>query len=232
MSEQPMPDFTDALEGRLRVAAAVLRGAGEPAQRARPRIRRLFMRVAVPVLICAVLVVAVFAVVASDEDQTPTAYGRPLILREAATDAPEVIAQLQSGLSVRMTLGMDARLTTARAIEAFGSKAYVVTGPSGWCLAAPDPKLSGDALRTGGVTCARSAVVYRYGIALGVGGNVIAALPANATPPTLISPDGRAETLHPSDLGVVTAQQVENGSVFTLYGQDGSRRTLHIHTND
>jgi hypothetical protein len=155
-----------------------------------------------------------------------------LILGEQPTDAAEVIKRLQNGMSVRLTLGMDARLTTARTIEAFGSTAYVVTGPSGWCLAAPDPKLSGDALRTGGVTCARSAQVYRYGITLAVGGNLIAALPANAKPPTLTSPDGSQQTLRPSDLGIVTAQVEESGSVFTLYGEDGSERTLHIHTSD
>jgi hypothetical protein len=231
MSEHPMPDFTDALEEQLRVRAQVPCGAGDVASPARRRMRRRHTPVAVAALSCAALLVAVFAIVASDEDHTPAAYGRPLILREHPTDAPEVIKRLQNGMSARLVLGTDARLTTARAIEAFGSTAYVVTGPSGWCLAAPDPKLSGDALRTGGVTCARTRQVHRYGIALAVGGNVIAALPDNAKPPTLTTPDGSLQTLRPSDLGVVTAAVVKSGSVFTLYGEDGSQQTLHIHTN-
>jgi hypothetical protein len=146
-----------------------------------------------------------------------------LILREQPTDAPDVIQHLQDGISVKLALGMNAKLTTARSIEAFGSVAYVVTRPSGWCLAAPDPKLSGDPLRTGGVTCARSDEVYRYGIALAVGGNLIAALPDNAKSPTLTSPDGTRKTLQPSDFGVVTADDVASGSVLKLYGEAALR---------
>lgn len=78
------------------------------------------------------------------------------------------------------------------------------------------------------MTCARADHMYRYGIAIGLGGNVVAALPEFARRPTLRSSDGTTQDLEPSDQGVVVATGVKPGSVLTLYAADGTARPLRF----
>ena len=70
--------------------------------------------------------------------------------------------------------------------------------------------------------------MYRYGIALGVGDNVVAAIPDGAKRPTVTSPDGSTRDLEPSSQGVVSATDLPAGSSLTLYAADGSTRTLRL----
>jgi hypothetical protein len=125
-------------------------------------------------------------------DTPARADARPLILKTAAVDVQDVIDAVQSGGTVRHVLGANATLTEARPISAFGSVAYMLTGDRGWCLVAPDDALSPTAnpVRTGGLTCQTLDSIYRFGIALIVGHNLIAALPQGVPAPTLTDRDG------------------------------------------
>jgi hypothetical protein len=221
-----MPDFADALERRLREIATAT-GQG-PRSRASLRPRRLV----IAGLACGALAAAIVALAAGDRDGVETAYGKPLILATAPVDAAKVLGEIQDGLTVRLALGADATLTAARPIPAFGGTAYVLTGDAGWCLTAPDPAMpspaTADPARSGAVTCAKRADVYRYGIALGVGNNVIAAIPDGAREPTVTSPDGSTRALEPTSQGVVSAVELPARSSLTLYASDGSTRTLRL----
>ena len=224
MSNRPLPDFTDALEQHLRsLVESPQRHGSAPTRRfQRLRTRRVSLAAATALAATATALLVV------SQNETTVAYGKPAILREAPTPAPEVIAQLERGISTRLVLGPNAQLTEVRSIVAFASTAYVVTGPDGWCLVVPDPKLGDDALKSGAVSCTRISDVYRYGIALAVGDNLLAALPDHATAPTLTGPDGTKQTLRPSALGIVVADHVAAGSVLTLFGEDGSERHLQV----
>ncbi len=221
-----MPDFADALERRLsEMATATGRG---PRLRASVRPRRL----AVASLACAALAAAIVATTTGHRDGIESAYGKPLILVTAPVDATKVLDEIQNGLTLRLALGADATLTAARPVPAFGGTAYVMTGEAGWCLTAPDPAMpspaTADPARSGAVTCAKTADVYRYGIALGVGNNVIAAIPDGAKQPTVSSPDGSTRTLEPTSQGVVSAAELPARSALNLYASDGTTRTLRL----
>jgi hypothetical protein len=231
MTDAVMPDFVDALEGRLRQEAS----AGVPARR--PRRARPRITVALAVVSSVALVALVVAIATSSSrdadrraDHRPRLDATPLILRTATTDAQRIIDEVQSGMSVRLVLGPDARLTAARPVPAFGGTAYVLTGHQGWCLTAPDDALdpTGDPARRGGLTCQKLATVYRFGIPLAVGHNAIAAIPQGVAAPTLTTPDGTVRRLTPSAQGIVLVDHGPRGSVLTLYARDGATRTLHL----
>lgn len=210
-----MPDFTDALEARLRGAA----------ERPRRRLARRGPRFALAT--AAVAAAVALAVVATTDRHGPVAYGKPLILATPAVAADDVIDRLEHGLTAMVVFGDHLRLTEARPVPAFGGTAYVVTGPDGWCLTAPDPAAD-HPQEESGVTCMRTPDVYAYGIALGIGTNVVAALPQGAKDPTVRLPDGTARDLQPSDQGVVVAENLPPGSVLVLYAADGSERTTRL----
>jgi hypothetical protein len=233
MTDTVMPDFVDALERRLRQEASAAVPARRP-RRARPRIT-----VALAVVSGLALVALVVAVATSSSprdggrgraDRTHPTATTPLILRTATTDAGRVLDEVQHGMSVRLVLGPDARLTAARPVAAFGGTAYVLTGDQGWCLTAPDDAIdpTGDPARTGGLTCQKLATVYRVGIPLVVGSNAIAAIPQGVRAPTLTTPDGTVRRLTPSAQGVVIVEHGQPHSVLTLYARDGTPHTLHF----
>jgi hypothetical protein len=227
MTDAVMPDFVDALERRLREEAS----AEVPARRSRRARPRITVALAVVSgLVLVALVVAIATSPPRDEGRTPRATTTPLILRTATIDAQRVLDEVQSGMSVRLVLGPDARLTAARPVAAFGGTAYVLTGDQGWCLTAPDDALdpTGDPARTGGVTCQRLATIYRFGIPLGLGHNAIAAIPKGVPSPTLTAPDGTIRRLTPSAQGIVLVDHGPPGSVLTLYARDGASRALHL----
>lgn len=226
MTNDLMPDFSDSLDSRLRQVAEVTAEEDRAAVAGPRRVLRL----AAPALVAAAVLLAV--AIGTGNDGTPPAYGEPLILKAPTVANDEIVRQLQQGVSVRMTLGDGARLHTARAIPAFGGTAYLVTGDVGWCISAPDPALldvgTGDPAREGAVTCSRLADIYRYGLYIGVGSNALVALPANATPPVLETSDGRTRELTPNDQGVVVIERAPADSVLTLFGPDGSTRSLRL----
>lgn len=228
--EDPMPDFVSSLEQRLR-ESALTQGCAEQTTH-RSHFPRWAPRLAVPLAASVAVAAVIYAFIASDDTHVTRAYGKPLILRTATVDASVVTHQLQRGLSARLALGTDARLTAARPISAFGGTAYLVTGDTGWCLTAPDPAMSdsqtSDPTRRGAVTCARNADVYRYGIALAVGDNVIAAIPQGVKNPTLTAPDGTSRQLSPSDQGVVVAEREPAGSRLTLYDINEVERVFRL----
>lgn len=228
MSQDPMPDFTAALEQRLRETAQQ-QALPHSSKQARGSRR---WRIALPAATAIGLTAAALVVLASNGTSTSAAYGKPRILLAEPVSAPQVVAQLQEGMSVKLALGAEATLQEARSVPAFGGTAYVVTGDAGWCLAAPDPAMpdvaSANPARSGVVTCARTADVYRYGLYLGVGNNFIVALPDNAKPPTLRSPRGQARPLEPDEHGVVIGENVESGSTLTVYGPDDSTRSIKL----
>jgi hypothetical protein len=228
MTDHVMPGFVYALERRLREEASAepLRERPRPSRRRRPRIT-------IAVATASALALAVVAAVglSGPAPDTPTrADGPPLILKTAAVDVQDVIEAVQSGGTVRHVLGADATLTEARPIPAFGSVAYVLTGDRGWCLVAPDDALSptADPVRTGGLTCQTLDSINRFGIALIVGHNVIAALPQGVPAPTLTDRDGTTRHLTPSDQGVVTVGDASSGAVLALRSAGGETVTLHV----
>ena len=230
MTHDLMPDFIATLERRLR-DAAIDAHAVEADPRPR-RSRRWGARLTVPALAAVALAGLFVLISASGDHRTPKAYGKPLILQTPPVDASKVLRELKQGMSATLTLGNDTSLTTARPVPAFGGTAFVVTGDRGWCLTAPDPAIgdpsTADPAREGAVSCAPTSVVYKYGISLGVGDNVIAAIPQGVKHPTLAAPDGTVEALEPSDQGVVVAADVVHRSVLTLYAADGTTRSLHL----
>lgn len=228
MNQDLMPDFTAALEQRLREAAEPHPLPVSPKQ---PRGRRQW-RIAMPAAATALTAVALL-VMTNGGDSSSIAYGKPRILLADPVSAPQVLAQLQQGMSVNLTLGPGAKLEEVRTVSAFGGTAYIATGDAGWCLAAPDPAMpdvaNANPARSGVVTCARTADIYRYGLYLGVGNNFIVALPDNAKFPTLRGSDGQARELEPDDRGVVIGENVPSGSTLTVYGPDGSTRNTKLH---
>jgi hypothetical protein len=227
MTDTAMPDFVDALEQRLREQAGGGRSAVASRRRARPRITLALVAAGS----CAVVALVVGVATSSHHedrraDRRPRDE-RPLILR---TDAQNVLDEVQSGTSVRLVLGPEARLTGARPVRAFGGTAYVLTGDRGWCLTAPDDALdpTADPARRGGLTCQKIATVYRFGIPLIVGHNAIAAIPQGVPAPTVTAPDGTIRRLRPSAQGIVLVEHGRPGSVLTLYARDGASNTLHF----
>jgi len=222
-----MPDFTDALEQHLRRGAPVSptgKHAAAPRRRApRPRLAPLALG-------CAVLTGTLLTVSAARDDGAKPAYGRPAILKTpVAPNSVEVLERLNSGSVARAFPGGTIRLTEVRSFSAFGGTAYFATGPVAWCLRIPDPDIAqpADPARTGGMTCVPTERAYTYGIWGAIGSNVIAAIPENATPPTLTAPDGTTRTLKPSAQGVVTAS-AEPGSILKLYGPDGNAEAIQV----
>jgi hypothetical protein len=225
MTENAMPDFVDALEHHLRDLATTHRGH-QPRNRSQRARHGITIALAVSGALAAVLVA-----VGIPSHRDNRADGKPLILQTAAVEAPGIIDQLQNGVSVRRVLGPNASLTDARPVEAFGSVAYVATGEAGWCLVIPDPSISASVDYRGrtGVTCSRTADVYRYGISAIVGHNALAAVPQGVPNPTLTSKDGTTRELKPTDQGVVVIEDIPSGSVLTLYARDHTQRSLHAH---
>lgn len=224
MNEPIMPDYVDALEQRLRRAAASPSGDLAPSP---PPRHRWAARVAAPAMACVALAGTVLIFAAAGDDRTPRAYGKPPILRTAPVEAAQVIRALTDSGTAKSAFAGDVRLTEVRLVTGFGqAKSYLVTGPSGWCLTLPNPESNEnppvDPLKSGGVTCIPTNLVYKYGISGVNGGNLAAALPEFAKHPTLKSPDGTIKELEPSDQGVVVATDVEPGSVLTLYAEDGT----------
>lgn len=234
MIDELMPDFVEALEQRLRNEAAAPNRANQPSSKPRGA-RHWIPRIAIPAAGSLALAGVILAISASNDHQTQTAFGKPLILQTSPVDAAKVMQEVQGGMSVMLRLGKGALLTAARPVTAFGGTAYVLTGDRGWCLTAPDPAVGdpagADPARRGAVTCARTDDVYKYGIALGVGNNAIAAIPQGVQDPRLTAPDGATRDLAPSGQGVVVADNVQDGSVLTLYGPDGTTRSLHLQHN-
>lgn len=228
--ENPMPDFVDALELRLREAAA-MPVPREPRRRQR-RVLTWPRSLVAAGATCAAVLAVILVVSVSDDRSTPAAYGKPLILETAPVQATDVLERVQRGGSVLFVLGEDAKLTSARPVKALGGTGFVLIGDKGWCLTAPDPAISdpgtADPTRTGAVTCARRADVYRYGIALGIGNSALAAVPDGAKSPTLTSPDGDVQVLQPSAQGIVTVADAPRHSRLTLYASDGTTRDLTI----
>lgn len=223
MTNRLMPDFTDALEDRLRTAA-------EPVAQPRSITRRRLHRLLAPAMLAAGVAVALLLLIAADSDRTPPAYGSPPVLDLTPVAAPDVLAELNRGITVRFAFGPDGPLDTVRSVDAFGSTAYIATGPKGWCLTAPDPGMpeTGSSLRRSAVTCEETSDVLRYGIVLAIGGNVIAALPDNAQPPTLrAGPDGK-QTEIAVESGLALVPDAPPGSAVTLYGRDGDERRLSV----
>ena len=224
MNDNPMPDFVETLERRLRRHAAGEEPdiRSQPTRRARPRIT--------VALAASFALAALIVGITMSRDEGPRAFGKPLILRTATVQAQSIIDEVQSGHGVRVVLGADARLTDARPVPAFGGIAYVITGDKGWCLVAPDEALdrTADPARSGGLTCRRLADVYRYGIALIVGHNAIAAVPQGVPDPTMTTRDGAVRHLKPSPQGVVTVEDSPSGSALTLYADDDTTSTLHV----
>lgn len=223
MTDPLMPDLVDAVERRLR-EHAVRR------QKARSRTPPLALAAALGAAV-ACLVVALAARTGDRGPSTPAlGAGPPLILRTAAVSAPAIIRQLERGGSVAAVLGAGARLDEARPVRAFGNTGYVLSGPRGLCLTLPDPSLPtrGDAYRSSGVTCRRTADVYRTGMILAVGQRVLAVVPRGARNPTLTSRNGQTKELRPTEQGVVAVEDGPAGWLFTVYGRDGSRSSLRI----
>lgn len=223
-----MPDFVNELERRLREASVNPASANRGS---RTRSARWPVRLALP--LAAAFAAAVIAIATSSEHDTPARYGRPLILRTATVDATRLLAEFNQGQSVRLTFGPGARMTAARPVPAFGGTAYVVSGDPGWCLIAPDRAAhdsgNGDPARhSGAVTCARIDSVYRYGIALGVGHDLIAAVPQGVKNPTITTPDGATRELSPSDQGVVSATNLPPGSTLVLHAADDTTETVRV----
>jgi hypothetical protein len=213
-----MPDFVATLEQRLRAAApseAVQRTARRGV--ARPRL-------ALPAAASLALAAIAVTLIATDEHTTPAAYGRPLILSTPPVDASK---QLQGGIAMRLALGPDAELTSARPIPAFGGTAYLVKGDRGWCLTAPDPDAP-DPERERGVTCASNAALLKYGISLRIGGHFMAAIPQGVKNPVLARPDGSVRDLQPSGQGVVVADGLAAGTVIRVFSADGAARATTV----
>jgi hypothetical protein len=224
-----MPDFVDALEQRLRHHANE-ESSPSPSRRPRPRIALVL---AAAGSVAAVALIVGLTTSSRPEDRRADSKpvdGRPLILKTAAVDAQNVIDEVQSGNLARLVLGADVRLTDARPVPAFGGISYVITGDKGWCLVAPDDAidLKADPARRGGLTCQTRAVIDRFGIALIVGHNAIAAVPQGVPAPTLTAADGTIRHLKPSDQGIVTVEDGPSGSVLTLYATDGASNALHF----
>jgi hypothetical protein len=232
--DTPMPDFTAALEERLRSAAAAA-----PAVTARTRSARGTRHRRRIVLAAATLVLAVAATVAglsaSDDDGTgphltrspAAAYGRPLILATPSIAPPKGLHE--GGLAMTMILGAGARFTQAWPIRVRGGIAYVAqAGDAGYCLSTPDPAADDPDVERG-VTCMKTADFLRFGIALVVGPNVLAAIPQGVRSPTLTLRDGTVRTLVPDAHGVVATGDAEAGSELTFYAPDGARRSVRLH---
>jgi len=222
MTDPLMPDVVDQIEQRLRQEAR------------RPKARSWTPPLAVTAALGAAVACLVLVLAVRGEDRGPRSRpveaGSLLILRTAAVSAPEVIQQLERGGTVRAVLGAGAQLDQARPVPAFGNTAYVVSGPRGWCLTLPDASLatSGSAYQSSGVTCRRTADVYRTGMVLAVGQRVLAVVPEGTRSPTLASRSGQVRELKPSDQGVVAIEDGPPGWLFTAYGKDGSQLSLRI----
>lgn len=119
---------------------------------------------------------------------------------------------------------VDATLTQARAIPAFGGTAYLLSGDDAWCLSAADPQAKRpDAERA--VSCTRTNEFLHIGISLVVGNHYIAAIPQGVDNPTLMHADGTTESLEPNDQGIVTVDALAPGEKVTLHGTNGQNRT-------
>ena len=212
-----MPDFVAALERRLRGAAPDLAYPHPTRRRHGVPFAR---RVAGLAAAAGVLGVTAIMMAPSGNHGATPAYGKPLILNAAAVD---VTRQLGGGIMVTQALGAGARLDQARPVPAFGGTAYLIQGEKGWCLSAPDPAASRPEIERG-VTCMSSAEFLRFGISVRLGRYFVAAIPQGVRNPTIELADGTVRELHPSDLGVVTLDQANPGTVITLYGPDGSTR--------
>jgi hypothetical protein len=221
-----MPDFTERLEEQLRSAA--ITDAPPRRHRATPRRGGIVLRhrrLAASFALCLVLALCVVVAGGLDDRRTPTAYGKPLVLLTPTVDASR---DLKGGLATLLAFGPGAQLDQAHPIQAFGGTAYVLSGPKGWCLSAPDPGAA-DPAREGGVTCTPNASFLRYGIALRVGSNFIAALPQGVRKPTVRLPDGTTRELTPSDdQGVVTAENLPTGAVVTTFSVAGAPRSMSV----
>jgi len=228
MTDRLMPDFTGALERHLRQSASA--PAASPAREVVAQRRRRTPRFALAGFGCAAAAAAVVVALAGGDTGPAPAYGRPPVLRTPiAANAAEVLANLNAGQVVNGIFSPNGRMTEVRAVPAFGGTAYFATGAEGWCLKmlSPPAQQTADPLNTGSVTCRQLKDVYAYGIALADDGNIIAAVPENATHPTLTAQDGTSQTLTPSSQGVVTAQ-ASTDSVLKLYGADGSTLALRV----
>lgn len=212
-----MPDFLAALEAELRVRA-VAAAAPEPE---RPRRRRRSLA-ALAAGLAALAILAAVLFTASVGPET-AAYGKPAILREPATSVP---VALKGGLDLKVAAGPDTDLTRARAIQAFGTVSYLLSGDGAWCLSVPDPGAASPTVDRV-VNCARTKDFYNVGVHTVAPGCYLAVLPRGVRDPTVTHADGTTETLHPDALGVVRDAHVRPGDAFTLYAIDGTRRIIH-----
>jgi hypothetical protein len=229
MTDPIMPDFVDALEARLRVAATTVTSASAPAvaapvhRRSWSLVRLSRARLAAGTALCAAAVVAFLVLSASDDRRTPAAYGRPLILSTPPVDASQHLAR---GVTMLLAFGPNAKIESARPFPASGGTGYLVKSDKGWCLSAPDPAAANPD-RERGVTCAPTSVFYRYGISLSIGPHFVAAIPQGVAEPTVTLPDGTVQHLKPSDQGVV-ATDAPVGAVIRLHAADGSVRAMRL----
>lgn len=208
-----LPDFLGRLEHQLARAAAIQT----------PRRGALASRWGRPILAAPVALAATVAlaiILWPFGNSTPSAYGNPAILQTPATPVP---APLRGGLALEIAAGPDAALDEARAIPAFGSTTYLLSGDDAWCLSAPDPGADRPDVERG-VTCTDTAEFLRIGVALIVGNRYIAAIPEGVRPPASTRGDGQRKELQPNKQGVV-AVSLAAGETVTRYDIDGGTRT-------
>lgn len=238
-----MPDFCVQLESFL-ASSAVEQSAPRPVSRARaPRAQGGRRRLRAGLLAGAVAAVAVGVITWTGADRsTDRAADAPPPSTRTVPAAPparsgsytpiwataqvpvepeEVVREAQS------RLGRTADLTRAWATPAFGGTAYLMRDSEQWCLTAPDPATNQpDNERAW--TCSPKALFERFGIALTVGDNYIAALPRGVRHPTLRLPGKKPRALVPSANGVVVLSGLPAGATITTYDDSGRTRSSRI----
>ncbi len=216
-----MPDFHELLARELRREAAQPVAALATRRSFAWRSRRWVRPAAalgVPAAVAAAAVILFLA-----PDRAVVAHAGPPVLQ-----APEVDpTQFGQSVLAQAAFGPDVQPEVAHEFSTEAGSAYLIGYDGGWCVSVPDPALPNGAQERG-VSCVRKADFERFGIAVTIGRQYVAALPAGVPPPLLRTPGGERRTIAPSADYATVALQASVGSSIVRYSKDGATRVDRI----
>ena len=192
-----MPNFTDALNERLRKEAV----------RSARRSRRTQAGAAALVTVLAATGVLLSTTGFWTTGQTSLARAAEPLTALAPTVSGEVRLR-----DVAATLGDGAVLERGWSVPALKGSVFLAHNNARWCLSVPDPATSQPDVERG-QSCKSTAAYRDRGLSLTIGNRFVAVLPDGIPDPTVTKPMGAPTSLTRIDRGLVLSPPLQEGSV-------------------